>query len=347
MKITVETNSGTHSFDCEPGENLLYAGLRHGLTLPHDCATGTCGTCRGRVVEGDVRLMWDEAPGLKFCKQEKGDVIMCQAVASGDCVLRVPSNTVGPLEGFATPSYGSGTICNVRTLTHDVIDFDMVLDAPLRFAAGQFVVFEVPGLVGRRAYSMVNYSEETETLSFVVKRKPDGGFSDWLFDSDVDGTTIKIFGPLGRATFHPEEDKNIVCIGGGSGIAGMMSILARAGGERYFDDHMGYVFFGVRTLADCFYLDRLSDAVTTGAGNLEVTIALSDEAVSRDTHPDAPALKLAEGFVHEAASRAMAGRYERLVGYVAGPEPMVDAARKVLAREGQIASADIRYDKFS
>ena len=347
MKITVQTNSGAHAFDCEPGENLLYAGLRHGLTLPHDCATGTCGTCRGRVVEGDVRLLWDEAPGLKFCKQEKGDVIMCQAVASDDCVLRVPSNTVGVLEGFTVPSYRRGTIGNVRTLTHDVIDFDMTLDAPLRFAAGQFVVFEIPGLIGRRAYSMVNYSEETETLSFVVKRKPDGGFSDWLFDSNVSGAAIKVFGPLGRATFHPEEDKNVVCIGGGSGIAGMMSIVARASRERYFDDHKGYVFFGVRSLADCFYLERFSEAVLQGGSNLEVTVALSDEPIPHATHPDAPALKLAEGVVHEVASRSMAGHYDNMVGYVAGPEPMVDAARRVLAREGQIASADIRYDKFS
>ncbi|MGI9382251.1 MAG: 2Fe-2S iron-sulfur cluster-binding protein [Methyloligellaceae bacterium] len=347
MKITIQTNSGVHSFDCEPDENLLYAGLRHGLTLPHDCATGTCGTCRGRVVDGDVRLLWEEAPGLKFCKREKGDVIMCQSVASGDCVLRVPSNTVGVLEGFAVPAYCHGTIGNVRTLTHDVIDFDMTLDAPMRFAAGQFVVFEVPGLTGRRAYSMVNYAEETRTLSFVVKRKPEGGFSDWLFDTEVNGATVKVFGPLGRATFHPEEDKNFVCIGGGSGIAGMMSIVARASRERYFDGRKGFVFFGVRTLADCFYLKRLSEAVVDGGGDLEVTIALSDEPAPGATHPDLPALKLAEGFVHEAASRAMAGRYDNLIGYVAGPEPMVDAARKVLAREGQIPSADIRYDKFS
>ena len=36
----------------------------------------------------------------------------------------------------------------------------------------------------------------------------------------------------------------------------MMSILARARQERYFDQFNGYVFFGVRTYDDAFYLDR-------------------------------------------------------------------------------------------
>ena len=49
MKITIESNSGTFDFACEADERMLYAGLVQGLTLPYECATGTCGTCRGRV----------------------------------------------------------------------------------------------------------------------------------------------------------------------------------------------------------------------------------------------------------------------------------------------------------
>ena len=44
MKVKVQTKSGQFDFECEQDENLLYAGLRNGLTLPYECATGTCGT---------------------------------------------------------------------------------------------------------------------------------------------------------------------------------------------------------------------------------------------------------------------------------------------------------------
>src|SRR5690349_11840421 len=91
MKITVESKSGSRVFDCNDNETILYAGLRQGLNLPHECATGTCGTCRARVMSGQVDVRWNEAPGAKKLKREKGDVLMCQTRALSDCVLRVPS----------------------------------------------------------------------------------------------------------------------------------------------------------------------------------------------------------------------------------------------------------------
>ena len=44
MKVTIQTKTGAFSFECGSGETLLYAGLRNGLALPYECATGTCGS---------------------------------------------------------------------------------------------------------------------------------------------------------------------------------------------------------------------------------------------------------------------------------------------------------------
>ena len=339
---------GIFAYDCAAGENLLYAGLRQGITLPYEGGTGTCGTCRARVMEGEVALAWREAPGLAKLKLEKRDILLCQARAGGDCVVRVPSANVA--DGFTrgvVPGHFNGRITASRRLTHDVLHFEVDLENPMSFDAGQFVAIQAPRLTGGRAYSMVNFGRNTHNLSFVVKRKPGGGFSDWLFDQEIDGSTLGLFGPLGAATFYPDEGKNILCIGGGSGIAGMMSILSRACQENYFRDHKGHMFFGVRTLADCFYLRELSEAVALSGGNLTVTVALSDEPPAQESHPDFPNLKLAGGFVHEAASQGMAGKFNNVVGYVAGPPPMVDASLRLLIAEGRLPPADIRYDKFS
>ena len=89
MTITLQTKSGEFAIEATPDEPVLHAGLRAGIRLPYECATGTCGTCRARVMTGDVGFGWDDAPGAAKIKREKGDVLMCQAVARGDCLLRI------------------------------------------------------------------------------------------------------------------------------------------------------------------------------------------------------------------------------------------------------------------
>jgi toluene monooxygenase electron transfer component len=343
MKITIESKSGVSSFPCEEGETILHGGLRNGLTLPYECATGTCGTCRARVMSGEVEVRWKEAPGAARLKPEKGDILMCQSRARSDCVLRVPSNI--EIAPQAAPQHRDGVIREVRRLTKDVAHFDVQLSAPMRFEAGQFVVLEAPDLTGGRAYSMVNFDADTDRIALVLKRKPGGGFSEWLFAEPQNEPEVRVFGPLGRAVFRPAEGKNIVCVAGGSGIAGMMSILEHAVRADYFREHKGFVFFGVRTLADTFYLERLSRYAEAAHGNLEVTVALSDEAAATPTHGEFPALKLSSGMVHDVAAAAMQGRYGDAIVYVAGPPIMVDSAIRSLI-VGGVSTQDIRYDKF-
>ncbi len=343
MKITVESKSGINSFACEEGEKILHGGLRSGLTLPYECATGTCGTCRARVMSGDVEVCWKEAPGAARFKPEKGDILMCQSRPRSDCVLRVPSNI--DIAPDTAPQRRRGIIRNVRRLTKDVAHFDVHLSTPMSFDAGQFVVVETSDLSGGRAYSMVNFDTDSDRIALVMKRKVGGGFSEWLFTEGQEERQVHVFGPLGRAVFRAAEGKNIVCIAGGSGIAGMMSILAHAVKADYFRSHQGFVFFGVRTLADAFYLEQLSAYVAASHGNLAVTVALSDDAATTATHSEFPALKLLSGMVHDVAGAVMQGRFDDAIVYVAGPPVMVDGAIRMLI-VGGVPRQDIRYDKF-
>jgi toluene monooxygenase electron transfer component len=235
----------------------------------------------------------------------------------------------------------------VRRLVRDVIDFDLVLSRPMTFEAGQFAVLETAGIAGGRAYSMVNFERNASRLRIVIKEMRGGGFSEWLFGADPTGSELAVFGPLGAATFRPEEGKDVLCIAGGSGIAGMMSILDRAVREGYFRERSGHVFFGVRTLADAFYLEELAGFVGVAGGRLAVTLALSHEPVAGEVHPQFPAVRLAGGMVGEAAARAMAGHYGNVVAFVAGPPVMVDSTLRHLLHEAKLPRAFVRYDKFA
>lgn len=347
MRIRINARNRGFQYEAAPGERVLYAGLAAGIDLPYECATGTCGTCKAKLVDGTLRDAWPEAPGRKYVKSAQGEYLMCQCVADGDLTLEV-AKFVKPIEpGASRVAAGRGSLRAPARLVDDVMAFDVELEEPRDFDAGQFMVLAAPGVEGHRAYSMVNWERGTRRLRFVAKKKPGGGFSEWLFGAARDGADLRVFGPLGKATFAPGLASDLVCIAGGSGIAGMMSILERAAGARYFDNHRGWLFFGVRRLADAFFLEELTEFRRASSDRLAVTVALSDEAVPEEAARRWPALAFEQGFVHEVAGRALKGHYQNIRAYVAGPPPAVDAALRLLLLEGKLTADNIRYDKFS
>ena len=346
MRVQVNARNRAYEFDAEPGEKILFAGLRANIDLPYECATGTCGTCKARLVEGSTEDAWPDASGKKYLKGA-GEFLMCQCAPAGDVVAEVSSFVYATDPGACPAAAVQGVLGATRRLTQDVLAFDVELERALDFDSGQFMAIAMPGVAGFRGYSMVNFARHARRLEFVVKKKPGGGVSERLFGGATAGARLQLFGPLGKATFHPSLAKNVLCIAGGSGIAGMMSILVRACQEGYFGQHRGHVFFGVRTYQDAFYLDELAALRGTCPDGLEITVALSDEDVPASAAERHPMLRFARGMVHEVAKQAMQGKYQNVRAYLAGPPPAVDSAIRFLLLEARLTADNIRYDKFS
>jgi toluene monooxygenase electron transfer component len=346
MQIQAKTKTGAVSFETTPGESLLYAGLRNGIPLPYECATGTCGTCKARRTSGDISQLWPDAPGARYLKAERNEFLMCQASASSNCQIEIPAVVDPSRPALHRPVYGNAAIRRIERLTHDVVAVHIETDRVLSFQAGQFIAIRSPGIEGYRAYSMVNFSAATPHLEFVIKRKPGGRFCDWIFGEAAAGAKLEWFGPLGKATFDPAEQRTILAIAGGSGIASIMSILALGHESRHFQHFDGAVFFGVRGNDDVFYGDRLNSLAAAFGGALQVVVALSHEEPRDDIKQRYPSLQFAGGFVHEVAGRMMTGRTAGRVAYLAGPPPMVDAAIRMLILQARLPASDVRYDKF-
>lgn len=345
MKVTITKKAAKWDFDAEQDESILYAGLRQGLSLSYECATGTCGTCKAKLVSGDLDEGWVDAPGHSYIKSARGEFLMCQSRALSDCEIRVPGAVSTNIDTAVLPAHYRAKLNNLRALTRDVLRFDVELDRPMQFQAGQFVVLESKGVKGFRAYSMVNYDDATSLLELVVKRLPGGQFSDWLFDELKTEADISVFGPLGTAVFEPALNKHILCIAGGSGIAGMMSILTQGCRDGYFSNHRAHLFFGVRTSDDIFFYDELVSMAKQYPNNLLITIALSDEPAKSLESQQPKNISFATGFVHEAARQCQLDK-NNTMAYVAGPPPMVDAALRDLLTEAGYSADQIRYDKF-
>ncbi len=357
MKIEIEKKDQHFSFVAEPGEKLLYAGLRSGVPLPYECATGTCGTCRARLKSGDINMGWEEAPGKAGLKEERQEFLLCQACArDGDdvtpeeCTLGVPSAIKAFRDDDIIPAHHQGEIQNWQQLTSDVAQFDVVLNSKVRFHAGQFFVLNIPGVEGYRAYSMVNYAPDTDRLTFIVKNKPGGAFSEWAFDpgrqEPASTDNIELFGPLGRATYHPDESHDLFMVAGGSGIAGLMSILRHAADSGHFENNHAKVFFGVRTCDDAFFVSELNAIKDRFPDKVELNIVFSDQTELPEPAPELGEMVPKFGFVHEQAMANIETGASNTMVYLAGPPPMVDALIRPLIIEAKIPVNKIRYDKF-
>jgi hypothetical protein len=53
------------------------------------------------------------------------------------------------------------------------------------------------------------------------------------------------------------------------------------------------------------------------------------------------------GMVADVMAREMAGRYEGMVSFIAGPTPMVDKTLRILIRVERQPAAFVRYDKYT
>jgi toluene monooxygenase electron transfer component len=335
------------SFRAEPHEPLLYAALRAGVAVPYECGTGTCGTCKARRVAGVVVGDWGEAPGKAFLRADREEVLLCQTRALSDCSFEIPGNVNLASTARVRPYFGRGNLGRIEFLTPDMLELLIELDPPLDFDAGQFAVMRTPHIAGFRGYSMVNHPGSAKQATFVVKRKADGAFTEWLFSRARGGEPIEWFGPLGSAIFTPQEQRSIVCIGGGSGIASIMSILEIGCSSRHFDHFEAAVFFGIRTSADAFYLDRLERLAQSFPNALSITVTLSHDVPAPELGQRYPSLRFESGFPHEIAARDLAGRFAGRVAYLAGPPVLVDVSIRMLITQGRLPVRDIRYDRFS
>jgi ring-1,2-phenylacetyl-CoA epoxidase subunit PaaE len=67
------------------GENVLDAGINHGIDLPYSCKGGVCSTCKAKLLEGSVDM--DITHGLEDGEQEAGFILTCQAHPISDTVV--------------------------------------------------------------------------------------------------------------------------------------------------------------------------------------------------------------------------------------------------------------------
>lgn len=350
MNITITNGDASVTYESPSGERILYSGLRNSCDLPYECATGTCGACVATKISGDSEWLWEDAPGRAMLTSED-QILMCQCIARSSLSLKVKHKVLGRKtnNSVPTPNWLAGRLTRTQEIAPDVMSLSIELSSPIRFLAGQFVVLEFGEITGFRAWSMTNFASETSSLEFVIKRKPGGTLSDLLFGgSDLSSISINIFGPLGKAFYEPDKAHDLICIAGGTGVAGMLSILKSFAAIKEKASRKADLFFGVRNNRDLFFADELQNLVRQGANAINVTIAFSDEDPDKNTKERYPLLHFEKGWVHDVARASLKTKeLSNSIAYLAGPPPAVNASIRMFLLDFKFHSNRILYDKFN
>ena len=327
--VTIRLEPSGDSFTCGPGETILRAGLAAGFAMPYECASGSCSSCKGRLIEGAVEYLWPEATGLSERDRRKGDrILCCQALPQGDCTVQVRLGQVEGAREEPRPAPFTATVETLERLVPGVIAFSCRPAQPVPFLPGQYVLLQVPG-GQRRAYSMAN--TEAETLAFIVKEKPGGHASRYLFEDLAIGDTVSLEGPYGRAYLRTPPVREIVCVAGGSGLAPMLSVAEAAIADP--DTPAVRLFFGANTAEELFMVDKMQ-ALAATHDRFSLTLAV------RDGTPGA-----ATGLVGDVALAAMED-FDECDFYMAGPPGLIDALLRPVMRCGKVRPERIFFDRF-
>lgn len=82
---TVTFTLSQKSAPLPPGKTILEASEDVGVNIDFSCRSGTCGTCKVKLVSGSVTMEVDE--GLEPEEKEQGFVLACQAKATADVAV--------------------------------------------------------------------------------------------------------------------------------------------------------------------------------------------------------------------------------------------------------------------
>lgn len=318
LKATVV--SGSRDFQVAPGQTVLDAALLAGLNLPHSCRGGNCGSCRARLLAGQVDYPQGAPLGLSEAEVAEGFILLCRARALSDLKLDIGEVRSAAEEG---PKRLPCRIERLAALAPDVMGVYLKLPAAesFRFEPGQYLDMLLPQ-GRRRSFSIASPPHDARPLELHVRRVAGGAFSEGLFHDGKSGALLNIEGPLGRFKYRPAQ-RPLLLVGGGTGLAPLKSILRHVL-ESGIDQRVS-LYWGVRSLKDLYDAEFLNSYAAKYA-SFTFAPVLSE--------PDGE-WQGRTGFVHRTVLEELspASLVQHDV-YAAGPPAMVEAVHREFAAVG-------------
>jgi len=321
-------------FEAQPDESLLAAGIRQGIGLPYGCKDGACGSCKCKLVSGQVAHSNFQRKALSEEEEAQGFVLTCSARAHSDITLE--SRQVTPAGALPIKKMPTRVSSLVRK-TEDVVLMQLQLPANDSFVyrAGQYVEFILRD-GARRSYSMANAPSHGAGIELHIRHMPGGRFTDLVFGTMKEKDILRIEGPMGSFFLREDSDKPMVFLASGTGFAPLKALLEHM-------QHCGItrpvtLYWGGRRPAD-LYMDDWVQAQCAAMPHLRYVPVVSDAL-------PADGWQGRTGFVH----RAVLEDFPDLSGhqvYACGAPIVVDSAQRDFCAQAGLPADEFFADAFT
>jgi len=337
MTFTITVQPSGRTFESQPNEAILAAGIRQGIGLPYGCKDGACGSCKCKLLSGSVNHGAHQAKALSADEEAAGYVLTCCGVAQSDVVLESRQVT----EAGAFPIKKMPVrVSALERASHDVIVLRLQLPASdaFQYHAGQYVEFLLRD-GDRRSYSMANapHTQAVQpSVELHLRHMPGGKFTDHVFGALKEKDILRIEGPYGSFYLREDSPKPLIFLASGTGFAPIKAII----------EHMQFkginrpttLYWGGRRPAD-LYQSAWIEAQLASMPHLRYVPVVSD-AQPEDQWTGRT------GFVH----RAVLQDFPNLSGhqvYACGAPIVVESARTDFSAQAGLLPEEFFADSFT
>jgi len=308
--------------------------MRADLMIPYGCRNGACGTCKGRILGGEVDYGAYQPGTLTDAEKADGFALFCVATPKTPLLIAVREvRRAGDIAIRKLPC----RIEKIDKVAPDVAIVSLKLPANerLQYLAGQYIDLLLKD-GRRRSFSIATAPEDDALLELHIRHVPGGFFSDALFSEYKGREILRFEGPLGTFFLREESAKPLIFVAGGTGFAPIKAVIEHA--LRHEVLRPMVLYWGVRSLRD-LYLPDLPLSWQAKHREFQFIPVLSDP-LAEDLWPGRT------GLVH----KAVMADFPDLSGhqvYACGGPAMIDAAKREFTTECRLPAEDFFADSFT
>ena len=334
MTFQVTVQPSGRQFICDASETVLAAAIRAGVGLPYGCKNGACGTCRGKLIAGNVTHGAHQDKALSVADEEKGFALFCCAKPNTD--ITIEAREVAGTGEFPIKRLPS-RVAKLDRVSDDVIVMSLQLPASerLQYRAGQYIEFILKDNK-RRSYSMANAPHLDEQITLHIRHMPGGVFTDHVFNTMKERDILRFEGPLGTFFWREESIKPMVLLASGTGFAPIKAIIEQAIHKKTTRPMV--LYWGGRRPKD-LYLHALCEEWVRTLPHFQYVPVISN-AAPEDYWTGRT------GFVHQAVMADLPDLSGYQV-YACGAPVMVDSAKRDFVSQCQLPAEEFYADAFT
>ncbi len=328
MAFQISLSPSGHQYTADATTTLLEAALAAGFTLPYGCRNGACGSCKGKVLAGEIDHGKAQQNVLSDDERAKGMALFCCATARSNLTLECREvGNAGDIPVRMLPC----RVQKIERVADDVIILSLKLptNERLQFLPGQYIEFLLKD-GKRRAFSIANAPHSDEFVTVHIRRVDGGAFTAHVFETMKEKEILRFYGPLGSFYLREESPKPIIFVAGGTGFAPIKAIIEHA--IQHGEKREMHLYWGTQNRAG-LYLPELPVSWPINYVPVLSNAEASDAWQGR------------RGLVHQAVL-ADHGNLADFQVYACGSPAMIESARVDFFRAG-LGEENFFADAFS